>query len=495
MSKSDFEINEYHRKAFHWAETQKDGEVPTFGTRENDPYDYQYGFGNLFRSEGVPGTLPHGQTAPRKVRLGLYAEQLTGSSFINPRHVNKKTWLYRMRPAVAHKGYEELTKPPPTESCFLSLNPKVRISPTQLAWLPFDIPSEPTDFVDGLRSVAGAGDPSLREGIVNLVYVANTSMKRAFVNQDAEMLFVPQQGQLDVQTEFGKLWVAPGQILVVPRGIRFKVNLPDGPSRGYLVELYGSYWRLPDLGPLGGSGLADAKDFQTPVAYYETEKVKDYEIVAKVGGKWFVSKQDHSPFDVVAWSGNYVPYKYDLTKMVSICSASVDHIDPSIYCVLTADSRDPQAPLADFLSFNPRWDAASHTYRPPFYHRNVSSEYMGLIYGEYGGRSDSFLPGAISYETGMTPHGVAYPEFCEASKEARPVEQISLGSIMIMVESSRPFTITEDAFNSPKIHFHDPKMWDDLKSNFEQHLDEVKRLTNGHWEHGTNVPKREVNNK
>lgn len=393
-----------------------------------------------------------------------------------------------MRPSVAHRGYNDLPDMEDTESCFLPSNPRVHISPTQLAWKPFDIPTEGNvDFIQGIKTVAGTGDPTIREGLATHVYVANTSMKnKSFVNQDGEMLIVPQQGTLNIQTEFGWLYVQPGEICVIQRGLRFTVELPDGPSRGYILEVWGTFFELPELGPLGGYGLANARDFQYPVAYYDVDEKNDYSVVTKLSGKFFESTQGHSPYDVVAWHGNYVPYKYDLTKFVNIGSISVDHIDPSVFVVLSAKSRDPIAPIADFLIFSPRWDVASHTYRPPFYHRNVASELMGLIYGDYGGRSDEFQPGSVSFETGMTPHGVAYPEFKEASENEQPELQISKGSVAFMFESCRAFSITDYAWKSDKIHYHDVKMWDDLVSNFSKHLDEIKKLTDGKWEHGVN---------
>lgn len=398
-----------YQNIFHWAETQKDGTVPSFGKRQNDPYEYQSGFNNDFASEAVPGTLPQGQNSPRCVRFGLYAEQMTASAFVAPRHINKRAWLYRARPAVAHNGFTDLPDNQDHESNFLPLNKRVHISPTQLAWLPFEIPaSGEVDFVDGMKTIAGSGDPTLREGIATHIYAANTDMKqRAYVNSDGDYLIAPQQGTLDITTEFGKLFVQPGEIVVIQRGQKFQVKLPDGPSRGYMLEIWGANFELPELGPLGANGLANARDFLHPTASYEIVK-EDWSIVYKLGGKFFNCTQGHGPFDVVAWHGNYVPYKYDLTKFVNVGSISVDHIDPSIFCVLTARSRDPAAPLADFLIFSPRWDVASHTYRPPYYHRNVASEFMGLLYGDYGGRSDEFQPGGASYECGMVPHGVAY---------------------------------------------------------------------------------------
>ncbi|KAJ9630844.1 hypothetical protein H2203_001369 [Taxawa tesnikishii (nom. ined.)] len=444
-----------YQKIFHWAETQQDGQVPTFATRKNDPYQYQAGFNNHFESEAIPGTIPQGQNSPRNVRFGLYAEQMTASAFVAPRHKNKKAWLYRSRPAVAHQGFTNLPDNENTESNFLPMNPRVHVSPTQLAWLPFDVPEKEHDFVDGLCTIAGSGDPTLREGIATHLFTANKSMeKRAFVNSDGDFLIVPQQGALDIQTEFGMMYVQPGEICVIQRGQRFKVNI-EGPTRGYILEIWGSNYELPELGPLGANGLANARDFLSPVAHYEVTKDDPWKIVYKLGGKFFESKQNHCPFDVIAWHGNYVPYKYDLTKFVNVGSISVDHIDPSIFCVLTAPSRDPTAPLADFLIFSPL---------------------MGLIYGEYAGRSDEFQPGGVSFECGMVPHGVAYEEFKAASAQPPPEMRISEGAVAFMFESSRPFTITDWAMKSDKIHEHDPKMWDDLVDNFSNHKEEVDEI-------------------
>ncbi|KAH8587000.1 RmlC-like cupin domain-containing protein [Bisporella sp. PMI_857] len=282
-----------YQNIFHWAETQKDGAIQSFSLRKDDPYKYQAGFNNNFESEAIPGTLPQGQNNPRCVRFGLYTEQMTASAFVAPRHSNKKAWLYRIRPAVAHQGFTDLPDNSDTESSFLLGNPRVHVSPTQLAWLPFDIPGdqEKIDFIGGLKTLAGSGDPTLREGIATHVYTANTSM-----NQKAF-------------TEFGRLYVQPGEIAVIQKGQRFRVALPSGASRGYILEIWGANFELPELGPLGANGLANARDFLHPTAHYEV-KNEPWEIVYKLGGKFFQSTQNHSPFDVVAWHGNYVSGLY-----------------------------------------------------------------------------------------------------------------------------------------------------------------------------------------
>ncbi|KAI0630720.1 homogentisate 1,2-dioxygenase [Trametes polyzona] len=444
---------------------------------ESDPYTYQVGFGNRFTSEAIPGTLPIGQNMPQKVKYDLYIEGINGTPFVTPRRDNQSTFLYRIRPSVAHKGFNRLPDNPDLEACFLPLNPKVHFSPTQLAWHPLDIPSDgiKTDFVAGLKTIAGNGDPTLREGLAVHIYTANHSMgNAAYCNNDGDFLILPQQGRLDIQTELGRLMVRPGELVVIPRGIKYKVGLPDGPSRGYILEIFGSHFELPDLGPLGSHGLANTRDFESPVASFDVDQSPWTTVTYKVGGRLFACNQDHTPFDVVAWHGNYVPYKYAMEKFAFVGSIHKDHIDPSIFTVLTARSKTPGAPLVDFAIFGERWDVATGTFRPPYYHRNCATEMMGLIYGTYGGRSDQFVPGAFSYENGFCPHGVSYEEFKKATEAELVPKKIHVGTLAFMFESSMQVVLTDYAMNrSGKLHEHEPKMWDDLKGQFINHLDEV----------------------
>lgn len=326
--------------------------------------------------------MPLGQNSPQKVRFGLYAEQVTATAFVAPRHLNMRTWLYRLRPAVAHQGFSSSFAgaiQPELESDFSPSNPKVHVSPTQLAWKPFDLPNkdQSVTFIQGLKTIAGNGEPTQKSGLAIHIYTANKSMDAsAFCSQDGDMLIVPQLGQLDIQTESGHLWVKPGEICVIQRGLRFRVSLPDGPSRGYIQEVYGAHYELPELGPLGANGLANARDFYHPLASFDLDHQRDWTITYKLCGKLFDCHQRHTPFDVVAWHGNYVPYKYDLNSFIGVGSITRDHIDPSIFCVLTVPSTEIGTPLADFLIFSPRWDVATNTYRPPYYHRNAASEFM-----------------------------------------------------------------------------------------------------------------------
>lgn len=280
----------------------------------------------------------------------------------------------------------------------------------QAEWHPFPLPKEDEkiDFADGLHTLAGSGDPNIREGLALYVYMINSSMeRRAFCNTDGDFLICAQLGNLDIKTEMGMIFLQPGEICVIQRGIRFCLNLaPDTEvARGYITEVWGSMWELPDLGPLGGHGLANPRDFLYPVAAIDDDLHVDWQIVNKTNGQLVAIRQDHSPFDLVAWHGNVVPYKYDLTKFSSQNSTSIDHTDPSIFCVLTAKSRDPVTPLADFLWFGPRWDVATNTFRLPYFHRNSASEFLACLYGNGLGRSDDFQPGGGSFEGCHTPHG------------------------------------------------------------------------------------------
>ncbi|KAJ3079247.1 hypothetical protein HK102_003925, partial [Quaeritorhiza haematococci] len=364
-------------------------------------YKYQSGFGNEFHTEALPGAVPHGQNAPQKVPYNLYAEQLSGSAFTAPRTHNHRSWLYRIRPSVCHTPFKRHDSKSTIVKSFAVTddNDSCESTPNQLRWSPFEIPGEKekVDFTEGLHAVCGAGDPSMKNGLAIYVYLANTSMvDTAMYNSDGEFLIVPQQGRLDVQTEMGYLMVEPSEILVIPRGVRFSVRIPDGPSRGYILEIFDRRFELPDLGPIGANGLANPRDFLYPTAAYEDIQDRTFRIVNKYQGRFFVATQEHSPFDVVGWHGNYAPYKYDLRLFNTINTVSYDHPDPSIFTVLTAKTANPGVALADFVIFPPRWMVAEHTFRPPYFHRNCMSEFMGLINGSYDAKAEGFLPGGAS---------------------------------------------------------------------------------------------------
>lgn len=358
------------------------------------------GFANHFATEAVAGALPQGRNSPQHVPFGLYAEQLSGTAFTAPRGENRRSWLYRLRPAAAHPPY----RPYDRASLFRSAPfDEAQPGPNRLRWNPMEPPAAGTDFIDGLVTICGAGDAGA--GLAVHLYAANRPMEgRAFCNADGEMLVVPQSGRLAITTELGRMTLAPGQVALIPRGLRFVVVLPDGEARGYVCENYGALFRLPDLGPIGANGLANARDFETPVAAFEDIE-QPFEIVQKFAGRMWVMEQDHSPFDVVAWHGNLAPCRYDLRRFNAMNSVSFDHPDPSIFTVLTSPSHRPATADCDFVIFPPRWSVAEDTFRPPWFHRNVMSEYMGLIHGSYDAKAGGFAPGGGSLHNCMAAHG------------------------------------------------------------------------------------------
>ncbi len=362
---------------------------------------YLSGFGSEHASEAVPGALPEGQNAPQRHPLGLYTEQISGTAFTAPRGQNRRSWLYRIRPSAAHPAYRRIGNGLVRSAPFNEADPP----PNRLRWNPLPFPDKPADFIAGLVTMGGGGDTGLRSGIAVHVYCATQSMhQRVFFDADGELLIVPQQGRLLIATEFGHIDARPGEIAVIPRGVKFRVDLPEGNARGYLCENYGELFRLPELGAIGANGLANPRDFVTPVAAYEDGDER-CEVVGKFAGNLWAAEFDHSPLDVVAWHGNYVPYRYDLSRFNTLGTISFDHPDPSIFTVLTAPSEIPGTANCDFVIFPPRWMVAEHTFRPPWFHRNVMNEFMGLVHGAYDAKADGFVPGGMSLHNCMAGHG------------------------------------------------------------------------------------------
>ncbi|KAI3638465.1 hypothetical protein MIR68_002963 [Amoeboaphelidium protococcarum] len=420
---------------------------PSVASNKNDSYQYLSGFGNELHSESLKGALPVGQNTPQRCPYGLYAEQLSGSAFTMPRHLNQRSWLYRIRPSVCHSSFRRSESFPLICADFSADGGALAI-PNQLRWSPFSMPKDgdQQDFVSGLRTVCGAGDPKVKSGLAIHVYTANVDMvDSAFYNSDGDFLIVPQQGTLDITTEFGRVSVVPNEIVVIQRGIKFAVKLTDGPVRGYIMELFSGHFELPDLGPIGANGLANPRDFLHPVAWYEDRDVGvKFKILNKYAGQVYETTQDHSPFDVVAWHGNYVPYKYDLNKFCVVNATAFDHMDPSIFTVLTAKSAIPGLPIADFVIFPPRWAVQNWTFRPPYFHRNCASEFMGLILGKYEGKENGFAAGGASLHSHMTPHGPdanVYEKASDTSKELKP-ERVADGTQAFMFETSLMLSLT-----------------------------------------------------
>jgi homogentisate 1,2-dioxygenase len=425
---------------------------------------YQSGFGNEFASEAVEAVLPRGQNSPQSIAHGLYAEQLSGTAFTAPRGLNRRTWLYRMRPSVAHKPFQLISLGRLRSAPF----DEVPTPPNQLRWGPIPIPasSQRTDFIDGLITMAGNGNTHTHSGVGIHIYVANASMTdRFFYNADGEMLIVPQTGRLLLRTEMGVLEAGPGEIAVIQRGIRFRVELLEKEARGYICENYGALLRLPDLGPIGANGLANPRDFLAPVAEFE-DREGDFRIVTKFQGRLWAAAIDHSPLNVVAWHGNYVPYKYDLANFNCINTVSFDHPDPSIYTVLTSPSEIPGTANVDFAIFPPRWIVSEHTFRPPWFHRNFMNEFMGLIHGEYDAKAEGFVPGGSSLHNCMAGHGPDSETFEKASRaELKPVY---VGDTMaFMFETRFVCQPTKFAMETSQLDHQYFEVWQGLKKKFK----------------------------
>ena len=419
---------------------------------------YASGFGNEHATEAVAGALPVGKNSPQRTPFGLYAEQLSGTAFTAPRSENRRSWLYRLRPSAAHPPFRPLPAGALRSGPFDEVPP----SPNRLRWSPLPIPEAPTDFVDGLFTLGGNGSPAMGAGTSIHVYAANRSMKdRVLFDADGEMLIVPQLGALRLATELGLLEIAPGEIAVVPRGVRFRVELLAGEARGYVCENHGAPFRLPELGPIGSNGLANARDFLAPVAWFEDIETPT-RLVQKFQGRLWETELDHSPLDVVAWHGNLAPYKYDLARFNTIGTVSFDHPDPSIFTVLTSPSDTPGTANCDFVIFPPRWMVAEQTFRPPWFHRNVMSELMGLVHGVYDAKAEGFVPGGASLHNCMSAHGpdrATYDQAVAADLKPHKIDQ----TLAFMFETRWVIAPTRAAMESPALQGDYDAVWSNLK--------------------------------
>jgi homogentisate 1,2-dioxygenase len=422
---------------------------------------YQSGFANEFATEAIAGALPQGRNSPQRAPLGLYTEQLSGTAFTAPRQQNRRSWLYRIRPAAMHAPFA-LCK----SGTFHNVFDAVPASPNQLRWDPQPLPTAPTDFVEGLTSFAGNGGPAIQSGVGIHLYAANRSMQgRYFYDADGELLIVPQLGRLRIASELGVIEVEPEEIVVIPRGVRFRVDLPDGAARGYVAENFGALLRLPELGVIGSNGLANARDFLTPVAAFE-DIDGEFELIAKFQGRLWSAPIDHSPLDVVAWHGNYAPYKYDLRRFNTIGSISYDHPDPSIFTVLTSPSDTPGVANLDFVIFPPRWLVAENTFRPPWFHRNVASEFMGLIHGAYDAKAGGFVPGGASLHNCMSGHGPDAASFDKASAADTSKPDHVLDTMAFMFETRHVIHPSLQAMQSTTLQRDYVACWAALKKHF-----------------------------
>jgi homogentisate 1,2-dioxygenase len=402
-----------------------------------DAQRYMTGFGGHFESEAVEGALPSGRNSPQRPAFGLYTEQVSGSSFTSPRHENRRSWLYRMRPTADHRPFTRYDG----AKLLAPGTVKEPLAPNRLRWdPPADLPAD-ADFVDGMVTMLANRDPADLEGVAVHLYRATKSMReRVFVNSDGELLIIPQSGALRIFTELGRMDLEPGWVGLVPRGIKFRVEV-DGEARGYVGENHGLPFRLPELGPIGSNGLANPRDFETPVAAFE-DRDEPTEVVQKYLGSLWTMTLDHSPLDVVAWHGNYAPWRYELERFSTIGSISFDHPDPSIFTVLTSPSDVPGRANADFVIFPPRWLVAEDTFRPPWFHRNVMSEAMGLIHGAYDAKAEGFAPGGLSLHNLMSGHGPDVESWRKASEAELKPAKIG-GTMAFMLESCWPYRPTQ----------------------------------------------------
>lgn len=418
---------------------------------------YQSGFGNYFSTEAVRGALPVGRNSPQRPPKGLYAEVISGTAFTAPRAENQSVWTYRLRPSAMHPPLERmphglLRSGPFDESA---------TPPNRLRWDPLPLSAKPADFVDGLATIAGAGSPEAQSGLAVHVYRCNHPMRnRVFGNADGEMMLVPQQGKLSLFTELGLLDVAPGEIAVIPRGIKFKVHV-DGASRGYVCENYGAAFRLPELGPIGAQGLAQVRDFLYPVAAFE-DKGGKHQLVVKFQGTLWTVDLAHSPLDVVAWHGRYAPYKYDLARFMVLGATRVDHHDPSLFTVLTSPSGQAGVANCDFVIFPPRWLVMEDTFRPPWFHRNVMSELMGLVHGVYDGKAEGFLPGGISLHNCLSAHGPDFQTWKKATAAELKPHRID-DTLAFMWESRWVLRPTRFALGARELQKDYDRAWDGFR--------------------------------
>jgi homogentisate 1,2-dioxygenase len=448
------------------------GFVPT-DERGGGTLQYMSGFGNSFETEALPGALPIGRNSPQKCNYGLYAEQLSGSPFTAPQATNQRSWLYRIRPSVKHSG--QFRK---VDRGLLRTAPDARHESTlpiaQLRWDPTPIPSAPTTFVNGLQTMTTAGDSDTQVGMAAHVLVVNQSMANEyFYNADGEFLIVAQENRLRFCTEFGIIEIEPGEICVIPRGIVFKVELVNGPARAYVCENYGGAFTLPDRGPIGANCLANPRDFLTPVAAYE-DREEPSTLYVKWGGELYAAAIGQSPLDVAAWHGNYYPYKYDLRHFSPVGPILFDHADPSIFTVMTAPSETPGTANVDFVIFPERWMVGENTFRPPWYHRNLMSEFMGLVFGVYDAKPEGFVPGGMSLHNCMMPHGPDAPAFEHASNvELKPVKLT--GTLAFMFETRFPQRLTKHASELPTLQANYTDCWAGLKKHFDPSRKEPKR--------------------
>lgn len=425
---------------------------------------YMPGFGNDFETEALPGALPQGMNSPQKCEYGLYAEQLSGTAFTAPSHQNERTWCYRIRPSVKHSYRYKKIDVPYWKSA-PNIDPDV-VSLGQYRWSPFDANGQDLNWITGMRTMTSAGDVNTQVGMASHVYLVTKSMEdEYFFSADSELLVVPQEGRIRFYTELGIIDLEPKEIAIIPRGLVYRVELLEGPARGFVCENYGQKFELPARGPIGANCMANPRDFKTPVAAFEDREVTST-VTVKWCGQFHVTEIQQSPLDVVAWHGNYAPIKYDLRAYCPVGAVLFDHPDPSIFTVLTAPSGQPGTANIDFVLFRERWMVAEDTFRPPWYHKNIMSELMGNIYGVYDAKPDGFAPGGISLHNMMLPHGPDKNAFEGASNSKLQAEKLD-NTMSFMFETRFPQHLTEFAAKEAPLQDDYIECWTDLEKHFD----------------------------
>lgn len=425
-----------------------------------------HGFGNEQQVEALPGSIPAEQNVPRHGPYGLYPEQVNGTGFTARRAENLRSWLYRVRPPAQQSAFAPLAHPTFTHD-FEAEPPE----PSLFGFSPLPLPDAPTDFVDGMRTLGGAGSPRLRRGYAVHLYAANRSMEeRAFTSADGDLLILPELGALTLLTELGALDVAPGELALVPRGLRFSVVLREAAARGTVAEVFGRHFALPERGVVGANGLAEARHFRAPVPFYEDRLAPGYRITAKYGGVLHEARQDHSPFDVAGWRGSYAPYAYDIALFSPVGNARIDHADPSIHTVVSAPLDEPGTATLDLVVFTPRWDPTEHTFRPPYFHRNGTTEINGII-REPVTRGTFFVPGAHFITPGMTPHGpgasLLRRTLAQPDELADKPHRYSDHALWFQFETTLPFSLSTWAKTAPERVQDFTNVWGTYRSRFD----------------------------
>jgi len=425
---------------------------------------YMPGFGNDFETEALPGALPQGMNSPQKVNYGLYGEQLSGTAFTAPGHQNERTWCYRIRPSVKHTHRFEKIDLPYWESA-PNIAPGV-ISLGQYRWDPLPQGSAPLTWLTGMRSMTTAGDVNTQVGMATHIYLATESMvDDYFYSADSEILVIPQEGRLRFCTELGIIELEPKEIAIIPRGLVYRVEVLEGPARGFVCENYGQKFALPGRGPIGANCMANRRDFKTPVAAFEDRETPST-VTVKWCGQFHKTRIGHSPLDVVAWHGNYAPVKYDLRHYCPIGSILFDHPDPSIFTVLTAPSGVEGTANIDFALFRERWMVMEDTFRPPWYHKNIMSELMGNIYGQYDAKPQGFVPGGMSLHNMMLPHGPDREAFEKASNANLGPEKLD-NTMSFMIETRFPQHLTAFAAKEAPLQDNYIDCWGDIDKKFD----------------------------